>query len=550
MMAILKVTANSNSNIQTSTFASNSFQISNTENKTITQVELDVTNALYPDAVFDPFGKAGDTGSKELTINTDGNTGVVPVTIDSYIGTGGTAGFEGIRLDFDEDVKGGFEPGETVSFSVDMDPNSIAGANKSTLEKGFNTPWDIGGVSGAELIGSTFEVTYDDGTTATGQLQGTGSQAGSQAWTTQDTTDTSVSLTVNNLDAGGVGTYDRNGPNVIINGSAGQTARVVLTKGFILPVSLEPFKNGTGQEQDFEPVLQSQLDALAASDFPANNAVEFQTVDIQLTGQNQNISNLFDFSNVPNFNVEEEDRLPLGFVASAIDPTNDNLPIGSVTQPIYLQFEQGNNSIENNNSVESSNSIENNNSVESSNSIENNNSGNSETVLYRVNAGGSQIAAVDGDIAWSADTASNNSSFLSNPGSNNTASFPAVGPGATVPNTVPGQIFDSERWDESGDSEMQWAFDISENGLYEVNLYLGNGFEETSEAGERIFDVAIEGNIPTNLNDVDLSQQFGNEVGGVIRNTVKVSDGTLNIDFIHGIQNPLVNGIEIVQLNG
>lgn len=177
------------------------------------------------------------------------------------------------------------------------------------------------------------------------------------------------------------------------------------------------------------------------------------------------------------------------------------------------------------------------------------NSPSQETILYRVNAGGAEIAAADGDIAWSEDTTSNNSSFLSDPGSNSTASFPVVGPGASVPDTVPDAIFDAERWDQSGGSEMQWAFDVPEDGLYEVRLYMGNGFDGTSEPGERIFDVAVEGSVPANLDDIDLSNQFGHQTGGVISNAVTVTDGTLNLEFIHGVENPLVNGIEIVQLD-
>ena len=514
--AVLAVTADSN-NVQASNFGSGSFEITNTGDKNITQVELDVTNALYPDTVFDPFGEAGDTVAKELTIDINGGTGAVAASGDSYLGTGGTAGYEAIQLTFDENTDGGFESGETIAFSVDMDPNSIAGADKSPLDEGSNPAWDVGGVSGAELIGSTFTVTFDDGTTATGQLQGNDNQAGSQALAAQDAVDTSVSLTVNGLEEGEVGTYDQSNPTVIINGPAGQTARIVLTKGFIQPTSLDPFLNGTSEQQEFAPVLQSQLDALAASDFPANNAVEFQTVDIQLTGEDQDITELFDFTNVAAFDFEGEEQLPLGFIASAIDPNNSNLPTGSVTQPIYLQF------------------------------AEDNNPGTSE-VLYRVNAGGEEIAATDGDIAWSTDTASNNSSFLANPGSNNTASFPVVGPGASVPATVPDAIFDTERWDASGGSEMQWAFDVPEDGLYEVRLYMGNGFNGTSEPGERVFDVAIEGSVPEELDDIDLVEQFGHETGGVINNTVTVTDGTLNLEFIHSVENPLVNGIEIVRL--
>ena len=335
--AVLTVKANSD-NVQASTYSNNSFKITNTGDKKIVRADIDITNALYPDTVFDPFGQAGDKASKPLTITNDGGTGVIAPANDSYIGTGSNKGYEAIQLVFDENTNGGFESQETLVFAVDQDPNSIAGADKNPLEAGTNPSWDVGGVSGAELIGSTFTVTFDDGTTATGTLQSDKSQAGAQTLASQNISDVPVSLKVNNLGAGSVGTYDED-PTVVISGPAGQTARVVLTKGFIQPVSLDSFINGNAAQQQYAPVLQSQLDALAASDFPANNAVEFQTVDVLLTGEEQNITELFDFSEVADYDFEGEDQLPLGFVASAIDPANNDLPIGAVTQPIYLQVE-------------------------------------------------------------------------------------------------------------------------------------------------------------------------------------------------------------------
>ena len=136
---------------------------------------------------------------------------------------------------FDGGVDCGFEPGETLGFSVDMDPNSIAGATKGTLDSGAVPPWDVGGVSGAELIGSTVTITFEDGTTATSQLQGAGNQGGSQTLVSQALPNLSVDLTVNSLGAGGVGTYSDDGPSIIVNGPAGETARIVLTKGLIQP---------------------------------------------------------------------------------------------------------------------------------------------------------------------------------------------------------------------------------------------------------------------------------------------------------------------------
>ena len=174
----------------------------------------------------------------------------------------------------------------------------------------------------------------------------------------------------------------------------------------------------------------------------------------------------------------------------------------------------------------------------------------SDTTLFRVNAGGPLIAATDGGPDWLADTSTNNSDFLLDPGSNSTFSVPAVEPGPTVPSSVPGAIFDTERFDQVGGSNLQYAFDVPATGDYEVRLYLANGFLGTSAPGQRVFDVAVEGSVPSNLNDVDLSAQFGSRIGGVISNVVTVDDGTLNVEFLHEVQNPLINGIEIIQLDG
>ena len=108
----------------------------------------------------------------------------------------------------------------------------------------------------------------------------------------------------------------------------GQTARIVLTKGFIQPII------------PYASFLKDQLDALAKTNFPANNAIEFQTIDILLTGENQDISNNFNFTNVESYDFVGEDRLPLGLVASIIDVDNDDFALGKVSDPIYLQFSE------------------------------------------------------------------------------------------------------------------------------------------------------------------------------------------------------------------
>ncbi|MEO0947163.1 MAG: malectin domain-containing carbohydrate-binding protein, partial [Cyanobacteria bacterium J06641_5] len=170
-------------------------------------------------------------------------------------------------------------------------------------------------------------------------------------------------------------------------------------------------------------------------------------------------------------------------------------------------------------------------------------------VLYRVNAGGPLVVAIDDGPDWLADTRTDNSDFLLDPGSNRTTTYQpgTIAPGATIaPSSVPSSIFDSQRFDAIGGTNQQYAFDVPEAGDYEVRLYLSNGFTNASEPGQRVFDVALEGIVPSSLDNVDPTAQFGHRVGGIISNEVTVTDGTLNIEFLHGIRNPVVNAIEIV----
>ena len=325
--------------VQASNFGSNSFVLENVGGKSVASVAIDVTGALYPDTVFDPFGGAGDAVAKKLTINTEGGTGVVAPTdatstdfasmTATYVGAGGASGFEGVIVRFDEGTNGGFEAGESVGFAVDMDPNSIAGAEKKTLDEGSNPSWDVGGVSGAELIGSSFTVTFTDGTTATGQVHGAGNQAGAVGLATQASPNLAATLTVGDTAEGEAGTYgSETPPAVIVDGPAGETVRVVMSMGMIQP-------EDNGFAEPYAAQLQAQLDALAASDFPANNAAEFQTVDVVLTGTPQDITSMFDFTNVDDYDVPGEGTLPLAFASAVIDPATA-LPKGPVSQPVYL----------------------------------------------------------------------------------------------------------------------------------------------------------------------------------------------------------------------
>ncbi len=141
------------------------------ETSQITSVSIDLSNALYPDMVFDPAGTAGDNGFKCLTPDTGATeTGyVVPANncIDPFSDPN-EGGFNVITMDFTD-----FDPGETFTFSVDADPTSI---------KGNPGVGDAGSVGGIEMIGGLVTVTFSDESIEQNELfHIAGSNGGSEA---------------------------------------------------------------------------------------------------------------------------------------------------------------------------------------------------------------------------------------------------------------------------------------------------------------------------------------------------------------------------------
>lgn len=170
------------------------------------------------------------------------------------------------------------------------------------------------------------------------------------------------------------------------------------------------------------------------------------------------------------------------------------------------------------------------------------------SVLYRVNSGGPAIAAIDGDIDWGGDTRTQPSPYLAEDGNNKVGGYSMTDYSADVDlSTTPVSIFDSERYDgKKGAPNLTYSFPVEESGFYEVRLYMGNGYQGTPDAGDRVFDVSIEGIIAPELDDIDLSGTYGHLIGTVITYTAEVMDGSLDIIFLHGIENPIINGIEIL----
>jgi hypothetical protein len=173
--------------------------------------------------------------------------------------------------------------------------------------------------------------------------------------------------------------------------------------------------------------------------------------------------------------------------------------------------------------------------------------GSDPSVLYRVNAGGPQLLSVDDGPDWAADT--DFTSPYRNSGSNSAdwSGQPIQSVDASVPTSAfdgaPSALFNSERWDPADDNELQWSFPVPTGTHVQVRLYVANQCGCTSTPGSRVYDISLDGSVVAN--DLDLTQSFGDRVGHMLSYNI-TSDGSVDISFGHVVENPLINGIEII----
>lgn len=139
-----------------STYNTGSFRVKNISrgSEQLVELRIDLTTAVFPDMVFDPFGAAGDQVAKDLTVDVQSGMGFEG---HKYEGLH-AGGFDVMVLKFRS-----FDRGDEFFFSVDVDPTSIAGV-------GAPGPGESGSVGGLELVGATITATFNDGTVLTNQV--------------------------------------------------------------------------------------------------------------------------------------------------------------------------------------------------------------------------------------------------------------------------------------------------------------------------------------------------------------------------------------------
>jgi len=173
------VTVTAGSGLSSSTFGNNSFIINNTGDDEIVNFTINMTSGFMKDVVFDPVGTAGDSTAKCLTAgaspggpvgltvgaNGNGQDDCVDIFTQFHNGVNDQEGYDIMSLDFTD-----FNPNETFSFGIDMDPTTI---------KGDLTAGDAGSISGFELIGATISIEFASGVVYTSSLFDEGSLGGS-----------------------------------------------------------------------------------------------------------------------------------------------------------------------------------------------------------------------------------------------------------------------------------------------------------------------------------------------------------------------------------
>ncbi len=178
-------------------------------------------------------------------------------------------------------------------------------------------------------------------------------------------------------------------------------------------------------------------------------------------------------------------------------------------------------------------------------------------VLYRINVGGPQVAAIDGGANWAADSLAAPSSWRVAGGEGQFSdSDGSAYPGpinmshASVPSHVPSAVFQDERWDGADANEMRWSFPVTNGTEVEVRLYFAELYSGITGANQRTFDVTVEGLVPPGFANIDRYATAGAKGAMMISTTVTINDGTLDLSFLHGIENPAVNAMEIRTVTG
>lgn len=113
-------------------------------------------------------------------------------------------------------------------------------------------------------------------------------------------------------------------------------------------------------------------------------------------------------------------------------------------------------------------------------------------------------------------------------------------PELEIANTKSPEIYRSEHYAMEA---FSWKIP---NGKYQVKLHFAETFEGVTGPGDRVFSFNVEGH---EFKGFDIWKKAGGGQRAYVETvSLEVQDGTLDIKFISDIENPTINGIEIIPM--
>jgi Ca2+-binding RTX toxin-like protein len=175
--------------------------------------------------------------------------------------------------------------------------------------------------------------------------------------------------------------------------------------------------------------------------------------------------------------------------------------------------------------------------------------------LYRVDAGGPTLRTSDGGPDWGRDVTASPSVYLVTSGTTTAASTANVLYDPADFEGAPNSLFTAFRTGTASSfNSMAWSLPVFASGTYTVNLFLAEGDFSIDKAGQRVFDVTVEGTTPDEFQDIDpwLLGGSGNNGAGnnafVLSYDIDVTDTSLDLSFVPDAGLPTIFGIEIVRI--
>ena len=142
----------------------------------------------------------------------------------------------------------------------------------------------------------------------------------------------------------------------------------------------------------------------------------------------------------------------------------------------------------------------------------------------RINAGGGTVKDNTG-VEWLADSGFSGGDVIERPD-------------LPIANTTQPEIYRSEHY------SMEVFTQKLPNGKYQVKLHFCETFEGIGGPGDRVFSFDVEGK---SFKDFDVWAKSGGFARAYVETiTVDITDGQLDIKFTHQVENPQINGIEII----